>query len=198
MRRNLAILAVIMLVPASVILSMGSVASANTVLSGSTNCTLTTGFVNFTNGLSNTPPNGNEKADVYGQLSCTTANVLPSITSLTGVYKGIIKFKKTSGPNKARACVNFTGASPVDTIIAGSKYTISWNTSSGPAASSTVNYTGPYSAVTSPTMNLNFAPATAAVTGSFAGTTAQLLYALPNGCPVAAGPNTTTSGSLVI
>jgi hypothetical protein len=58
--------------------------------------------------------------------------------------------------------------------------------------------TGAYSAVTSPTMNLNFAPATATVTGSFAGTTAQLLYALPNGCPVAAGPNTTTSGSLVI
>lgn len=198
MRRNLAILAVIILAPASAILSIGSVASANTVLSGSTNCTLTNGFVNFTYGLSNTPPNGDAKAEVYGQLSCTTANVLPAITSLTGVYKGIIKFKKTPSPNKARACANFTGAVPVDTIVAGSKYTISWNTSSGPAASSTVHYTGAYSAVTAPTMNLNFAPATAAVTGSFAGTTAQLFYALPNGCPVAAGTNTATSGSLVI
>ena len=94
---------------------------------------------------------------MYGQLSCTTANVLPAITSLTGVYKGIIKFKKTPSPNKARACANFTGAVPVDTIVAGSKYTVSWNTSSGPASSSTVHYTGAYSAVTAPTMNLNFA-----------------------------------------
>jgi hypothetical protein len=54
---------------------------------GPGNCTLTNGFVNFTNGLSTTPPNGNEKAVVYGQLSCTTANVLPSVSSLTGVYK---------------------------------------------------------------------------------------------------------------
>jgi hypothetical protein len=94
--------------------------------------------------------------------------------------------------------VNFTGAAPVDTIIAGSKYIFSWNTGSGPAVNSTVKYTGTYSAVTSPTMNLNSAPATAVVTGSFAGSTAQLFHALPNGCPVAAGANTATSGSLVI
>jgi hypothetical protein len=105
---------------------------------GPGNCTLTNGFVNFTNGLSTTPPNGNEKAEVYGQLSCTTANILPSVSSLTGVYKGTITFKKVPNPNQARACVNFTGAGPVDTIIAGSKYIISWNTGSGPAANSTV------------------------------------------------------------
>ena len=110
MKRTLAIVAIVVAAQAGLVLTWSGVATAVPTLSGSANSSLTSGFVNFTNGLSNAPPNGNEKVEIEGQLSCTTANVLPPITSLTGVYKGVIKFKKTPNPNQARACGNFIGS----------------------------------------------------------------------------------------
>jgi hypothetical protein len=198
MKRTIAVVGMMLLAQAGMVLTLSGTASANVLLGGSTNCTMTTGFVSFLNGLSNTPPNGTAKAEVEGNITCNTPNVTPSITSLTGVFKGIIKFKKSPPPNQARSCANFTGPAPIDKIVATSKYVISWNTSSGPGVHSVVTYTGNYSAVTAPLMNLNFALSTATVTGSFAGSTANLDYQLPNSCPVAAGPNNATSGSLVI
>lgn len=197
MKRTIFVAVIFVVAQLGLVVSASGVASASTVLSGSTNCSMTSGFVNFTEGLSATPPNGVEKADVYGVLTCTTANTLPTITSLTGIFKGVITFKKTPSPNQARSCANFTGASPVDHIASG-KYVVSWTTSSGPAVHSVVKYTGTYSAVTSTTMNLNFTPSTAVVTGSYAGSLAQLDYLLPIGCPVGPGPNNETAGSLVI
>lgn len=194
-------MAVFALTQLGFVVSMGTAASAMVVLSGSTNCSLSYGFVKFLPGLAAVAPNGNERAEVYGQVTCNTPNVLPVITSLTGVFKGIIKFKHFPAPNKARECVNFNGASPVDQIIAVSKYKIAWTTNLGPAISQ-VDYTGTYSAVGSPTtMNLNFSTSAAVVTGSFAGTTAQLDYILPiptPQCPVASGIIVANSGTLVM
>jgi hypothetical protein len=203
MRRTLSILAVLALVQVGAMAIVGGTASAVIVLTGSTNCSLTQGGANFNPGLAAVTANGDEKVEVFGSLTCTTANILTSgISSLTGVYKGVIKFKKATGANKARECANFNGAVPNDKIVAVSKYVVGWTTNAGPAQASTVKYLHAYSAVGSaPSMNLNFAATTAAVTGSFAGTTAQLDDILPivsPQCPVAAGVITATSGSLVI
>jgi hypothetical protein len=203
MRRTISILGVLALIPVGVVASVGGMASASIVLTGSTNCTLTQGGVTFNPGLAAVTSNGDEKVEVFGGLSCTTANVpITGLTSLTGEFKGIIKFKKATGANKARECANFNGAVPNDKIVAVSRYVVAWTTNLGAALASTVTYLHAYSAVGSATsMNLNFTPTTAAVTGSFAGTTALLDYILPivtPQCPVAAGPVTATAGSLVM
>jgi hypothetical protein len=201
MKRTLATIAVLILVQAGVEASIGGVASAMVVLGGSTNCTLLNGDVNFLPGLTATSPNGDEKAQVFGHVTCNTPNVTPAVTSLTGVFKGVIKFKKTPAPNKAQECANFNGASPVDKIVAPSKVIVSWTTNIGPARS-VVMYTGAYSAIGSLTsMDLNFTPATAVVAASFAGPVAQLDMVLPIAspqCPVATGVNVASSGSLVM
>jgi hypothetical protein len=169
-------------------------------LTGNTNCTTSTGFVRFVPGVTAVAANGNEKVDIYGQISCTTSSVTsPTITSLTGVFKGVIKFHKTPGANQARTCANFEGLAPVDKIIAVSKYTVSWRAFNGtvvvPVAASTVHYTGTYSAVViGTTMTFEMGNAvggpstTTVVAGSFPGSTSQLLTAsltVPaGGCPV--------------
>jgi len=201
MQRACRTIAVVMLVLVGVEASISGVASAMVVLGGSTNCTLVNGSVNFVPGLAAATPNGDEKADVFAQMTCTTPNVTPTVTSLTGIVKGVIKFKKSPAPNKARECANFNGALPVDQIVAGSKYLVSWTTNLGPARS-VVAYSGNYSAVGAPTtMDLNFTATTATVFQSFAGTTAQLdmvLNIVAPQCPVPAGANTAASGSLVM
>jgi hypothetical protein len=195
--------AVFALVQVGVVASVGGMASALIVLTGSTNCTLTQGGVHFVPGLAAVTPNGDEKVEVFGSLSCTTGNISTTgISSLSGVFKGTIKFKKAIGANKARECANFNGGAPNDKIVAVSRYVVAWNTNAGPAQASTVKYLNAYSALGSlPSMNLNFTTSTAVVTGSFAGITAQLDYILPipsPQCPVAAGLVTATNGSLVI
>ena len=203
MRRTISIVAVFALVQVGVMASVGGMASAVIVLTGSTNCTLTQGGVHFIPGLATVTPNGDEKVEVFGSLTCTTANISTSgISSLTGVFKGVIKFKKATGTNKARECANFNGAVPNDKIVALSKYVVGWTTNAGAAQASTVKYLHAYTAVGSvPSMDLNFTTTTATVTGSFAGPTAQLDYTLPipsPQCPVAAGTITATAGSLFI
>jgi hypothetical protein len=169
-------------------------------LTGNTNCTTSTGVVRFIPGVTATAANGNEKVQIDGQISCTTSSVTsPTITSLTGVFKGEIKFHKSPGANQARTCAKFEGLAPVDRIVAASKYTVAWRALNGTAtvavAASTVHYTGTYSAVVAGTTmtfemgNAAGGPATTTVVaGSFAGSTAQLLTAsltVPTGgCPV--------------
>ncbi len=85
--------------------------------------------------------------------------------------------QKTPVPNKARECANFEGLAPIDHIVAGSKFIVSWRAFNGtvavPVAPSTVNYSGTYSAaVAGTTMTLamgNVAATTTTVTSSFAG-----------------------------
>ncbi len=200
MKKRIAVAALVALVPVGFVLASGGVAGANPTLTGSTFCTMTNGFVNFLEGLATTPPNGNEKAEIEANLSCTTGNLanVPPITSLTGVFKGIIVFHDPSVPNKAQSCANFVGASPTDMIVATSHYKIQWTANGSPAVPSTVHYSGTYSATLGPPMVLSFATSTATVTGSLAGTTANLTYTLPNTCPVAPGINHEITGSLAI
>jgi hypothetical protein len=201
MKRRLALVALFSLAQVGMVVSFSGAASASVLLSGSTSCHLVSGYVNFIPGLTASPPNGIEETTVYGVVTCNTPNVLPAVTTLTGVFKGIIKFKKIPAPDKAQKCSHFKGASPVDQIVGGSQYIVNWNTNLGAAVHSVVTYLGAYSAVgTATTLNLNFSPATAAVSGSFAGTIANLDYILPiiaPQCPIPTGVNNAAAGSFL-
>jgi len=201
MKRRLAIIALFALAQVGVVVSFNEGASASVLLSGSTSCHLVNGTVDFVPGVTASPPNGMEETTVYGVVTCNTPNVLPAVTTLTGVFKGIIKYQKIPAPDRAQKCSHFKGASPVDQIVGGSQYVVNWNTNLGAAVHSVVTYLGTYSAIgTATTLNLNFSPATATVSGSFAGTIANLDYILPihaPQCPIPTGAINASPGSFL-
>lgn len=204
MRRGITVVAVLVLAQCAVVVGLSGVASAQPPLTGSTNCAIANGMVRFVQGLTPTAVNGNEQVDVSGAMNCTAGNVAsPTITSLTGVIKGVLVFKHSPAPNKARKCSNFEGLLPADHLVGTSKLVVSWNAMNGsvpvPVASTTVLYSGLYSAVvtgTTMTLETGNAPGgpstTTTTTGSFAASTNQLVKAILTvplgGCPVATSP----------